>query len=336
MNIGNKIKQLRTHKALSQSELAEILHVTPQAISKWESNASQPDIQQLPALASYFGITIDELFEYPTDLEYERIEQMIENDTVMTLEFLMHSEDFLLTEIKKDPKNYRAISQLADLYHYQACKLNEKAIHYSLEALKLKPDNKADLCTLSNASQGYAFDWNIGNHSKLIERLQTLLKIDPSLDRTKLVLLDNLIADHRYSEAIELLNHNQHLDLFPFYTVWIEEHKYGFEVTKNKYQDLITTYQDNWKILMSVANRYASNQCYQEAIEIYERTHEVAPRPRYVDPLSCIAYLHKSLGNKDKAIETWRRELVLLKEEWNITKGELVSEIRENIERIDK
>ena len=135
MNIGNKIKQLRTHKALSQSELAEILHVTPQAISKWESNASQPDIQQLPALASYFGITIDELFEYPTDLEYERIEQMIENDTVMTLEFLMHSEDFLLTEIKKDPKNYRAISQLADLYHYQACKLNEKAIHYSLEAL---------------------------------------------------------------------------------------------------------------------------------------------------------------------------------------------------------
>ncbi|MBE6113458.1 MAG: helix-turn-helix domain-containing protein [Erysipelotrichaceae bacterium] len=336
MNIGNKIKQLRTHKALSQSELAEVLHVTPQAISKWESNTSQPDIQQLPAIASHFGITIDELFEYPVDLEYERIDRMIENETVMTFEFFQHSEEFLANEIRQDPRNYRAHSTLADLYHYQACKLNEKAIHYAIEALRLNPDNKNDLCTLSNASHGHISDWNISNHSKLIQELQTMLKADPTLQRTKLFLLDNLIEDHRFAEAIKILEEGPDQELYPFYYVWIEERKVGFEAVKAKYIELVEKYTDSWKILMSVANRYASNHAYLEAIEIYEKAHEIAPRPRYIDPLSCIAYLYKNLGNTEMAIKTWERELVLLKEEWNMTKGELVSEIKGNIERIDK
>ncbi|MGN1344837.1 MAG: helix-turn-helix domain-containing protein, partial [Traorella sp.] len=130
MNIGNKIKTLRNKKALSQSELADILHVTAQAVSKWESNLSYPDINQLPTLASLFGITIDELFEYPSDLEYERIDHMIENGKALSNEFFDHSEEFLLNEIKNDPKNYRAISTLADLYHFHACRLNDKAVHY--------------------------------------------------------------------------------------------------------------------------------------------------------------------------------------------------------------
>lgn len=55
MSIGAKIKQLRTKKGLSQSELSDVFHVSTQAISKWESDTSFPDITQLPAIASYFG-----------------------------------------------------------------------------------------------------------------------------------------------------------------------------------------------------------------------------------------------------------------------------------------
>ena len=171
MSIGNKVKKLRVKKGLSQGELAEILHVSAQAISKWESNTSYPDISQLPAIASYFGITIDELFEYPIDLEYERIDQMIENGKALTNESFNHCEEFLLNEIKNDPKNHRAISTLADLYHFHACRLNDKASHYAMNALELKPDNKFDLNTLNNSSNGHVDDWNIGCHYKLIEKL---------------------------------------------------------------------------------------------------------------------------------------------------------------------
>lgn len=77
MSIGVKIKPLRTKKGISQSELSEVFHVSSQAVSKWESDTTSPDISQLPAIASYFGITIDELFDYSNVLQYQRIDHMI-------------------------------------------------------------------------------------------------------------------------------------------------------------------------------------------------------------------------------------------------------------------
>lgn len=333
MSIGNKVKTLRLKKGLSQGELAEVLHVSAQAVSKWESDTSYPDISQLPAIASYFGITIDELFEYPIDLEYEKIDRMIENGKCLTNELFVHSEEFLLNEIKKDPKNHRAISTLADLYHFHACRLNDKAIHYAMNALELKPDNKFDLNTLNNSSNGHINDWNIGCHYKLIEKLFKLVKDNPSNNTTKLYLLDNLIADYRLEEANAILNESD-LELKPYYRVWIKETQVGFMNVKNEYEILLNEYSNNWKILMEIANRYAFNKNYEDAIQIYERTFEVAPKPRYTDMLACISYLYRSIGKYDKAIDTYQRELVLLKEEWNITKGELIDEIKNNIEKL--
>ena len=62
--IGQMIKQLRKAKCVTQEELAGALHVSYQAVSKWENDTAQPDIMMMPALAAYFGVTIDELFGY--------------------------------------------------------------------------------------------------------------------------------------------------------------------------------------------------------------------------------------------------------------------------------
>ena len=59
--IGKQIKKLRTEKKMTQKELAEILHVTPQAVSKWEREESNPDIQLLLELSHYFHVSVDEL-----------------------------------------------------------------------------------------------------------------------------------------------------------------------------------------------------------------------------------------------------------------------------------
>ena len=65
--LGNKIKTLRINKCITQTELADHLSVTSQAVSKWERNISSPDIALLPSIARYFGITIDELLNYRLD-----------------------------------------------------------------------------------------------------------------------------------------------------------------------------------------------------------------------------------------------------------------------------
>ena len=85
---------------------------------------------------------------------------------------------------------------------------------------------------------------------------------------------------------------------------------------------------------MEVANRFAFNKYYEKAIQIYEKAFVSAPKPRYTDMLACISYLYRSIGKYDKAIETYQKELLLLKEEWNITKGELVDEIKQNIQSL--
>lgn len=60
-NIKNKIKELRISKNLTQQQLADELHVTKQAISKWEKGKSVPDIASVELISSFFGVSVDYL-----------------------------------------------------------------------------------------------------------------------------------------------------------------------------------------------------------------------------------------------------------------------------------
>ena len=59
--IGGRIAKFRKEKGMTQEELAGHIGVSSQAVSKWENDASCPDISLLPKLAKILGITVDEL-----------------------------------------------------------------------------------------------------------------------------------------------------------------------------------------------------------------------------------------------------------------------------------
>ena len=61
MEFNEKLQELRKKKGLTQEELAELLYVSRTAISKWESGRGYPNIDSMKAIATYFGVTIDEL-----------------------------------------------------------------------------------------------------------------------------------------------------------------------------------------------------------------------------------------------------------------------------------
>lgn len=58
--IGQQLKELREAQDLSQSEVANQLHISRQTISKWELNKSLPDLQSLQQLAVLFSLSLDE------------------------------------------------------------------------------------------------------------------------------------------------------------------------------------------------------------------------------------------------------------------------------------
>lgn len=62
MDLGNRIATLRKDKNMTQEQLAVMLNVSNQAVSKWEASQCCPDVTLLPQLADIFGVTIDSLF----------------------------------------------------------------------------------------------------------------------------------------------------------------------------------------------------------------------------------------------------------------------------------
>jgi len=64
LDLGTKIRNLRRRDSRTQEVLAEALGVTSQAVSRWESGGSYPDMNLIPSIANYFNVTIDELFGY--------------------------------------------------------------------------------------------------------------------------------------------------------------------------------------------------------------------------------------------------------------------------------
>ena len=65
-SIGEKIAELRRERKMTQEELANMIGVSSQSVSKWENNVTMPDIVLLPIIAGIFEVTVDELFSVET------------------------------------------------------------------------------------------------------------------------------------------------------------------------------------------------------------------------------------------------------------------------------
>jgi len=63
MTIGEKIQTLRKQYGMSQEQLADALNISRQAVSKWENNESQPDIENLIEISNMFSVSTDYLIK---------------------------------------------------------------------------------------------------------------------------------------------------------------------------------------------------------------------------------------------------------------------------------
>lgn len=80
---GNTFKTLRKQRNLTQEQAAEFLGVSSQAISKWETNSTFPDISLLPIIADFFNVSIDYLLCYDFTKRNEEIERICQESKAL-------------------------------------------------------------------------------------------------------------------------------------------------------------------------------------------------------------------------------------------------------------
>ncbi len=140
INLGAKIRELRKKKGLTQEELAVKLNVSSQAVSKWEIGTCYPDMAQIPVIANFFGVSLDELFCYDVAQRSAKIDEIITEHNKFFWNNRSKSEEILLNGLKEYPDNERLLTELMELYSSKGITENtDKAISL---AMQLSADTK--------------------------------------------------------------------------------------------------------------------------------------------------------------------------------------------------
>lgn len=133
MTFVQRIKELRRNADMTQESLAELLSISPQAVSRWETDMAMPDISLLLPLANQFEVTTDHLLGLDT---YQRDLRKAEFDEAFH-EYYKHDDkersyQFALCAAAEYPGNMEYTEWLASAEYYIALLHSDAADHQRL------------------------------------------------------------------------------------------------------------------------------------------------------------------------------------------------------------
>ena len=120
MSFGKTIKKLRREREMTQEQLAEILSISPQAVSRWETDMAMPDISLIAPLCNLFNVTSDELLEIDLAQKQKYIKGICdEAEKYSHRGYLADAQTILENGLKKYPDNIDLIYELMFLSFWQ-------------------------------------------------------------------------------------------------------------------------------------------------------------------------------------------------------------------------
>ena len=304
-SIGKIIRKIRKEKNLTQEELAEQLHVTSQAVSKWENETGLPDITQIVPLCRALGISADELFGIFGTNADEDIEKFIEK-----------CEEYIGSTELEDEEEYDVV--------YKRC----------LEKLKAYPNNiKLLVYTLSGACI-YAFKCRKNGNTEEAQKAFNEAKREANLIiqygknihdimtahmwLVKLYCRFNMLEEAK-KETVYFPKNSDYTEGSQLAWVYCYENNNDEEIKTrcNNFSNIITSLEHE---LIMLGNAYKRKGMYKEALATYETfvktVQAIYGEEEYTPPLHTwywiymhIAHCYLELGNIEKAIDCLEDEL---------------------------
>lgn len=198
LKLGENLKKFRLQRELTQEQLADVLCVSAQAVSRWENGTTYPDITLLPTIASYFEITLDELMGMENWRSEEQLKKLLGQLEENGSKGLIYENILLLRDaVKTYPTNYelqfRLVNQLAFCEYKDGRGLSEEEkISFNREAAEIGNrilSHCTDGAIINQTTQQLCYIYSsLGEKEKAIEYAKKL----PNIGCTDTVVLGDL------------------------------------------------------------------------------------------------------------------------------------------------
>lgn len=210
MDIGKKIKELRTKRNLTQEELAQRLCITPQAVSRWECGISVPDISMIPLISRTLSVSADILLDCntPNGIDFESCKELgcsgeilnqSQIDSIFVsngTEILNQNQIYSMLVSSGTPKKV-LIADDSDFMRMMLADILKKAGHTVVQAdngklaLKVLEKEKIDVCILDIMMPE-------------MNGIDTLKQIIANIPDMPVIMLSALCNEHIVREALEI------------------------------------------------------------------------------------------------------------------------------------
>ncbi len=194
MNLQYKLRQLRRQNGFTQEDLAEALGVTRQTVSKWENGCSAPDLSLIPAIAAFFGVSTDTLFEYDLLQSKRMVEDIVKRAADIRVERPAEAEAIIRDGLKKYPGNDILLNNL--LYTMDRETRAEEMMEVCQGLIAVTKDDEVRLDALRILAELYH---QKGENTLCAETLEMI----PEIYFTKLELMAELLDGETSRDAAE-------------------------------------------------------------------------------------------------------------------------------------
>ncbi len=273
---SKNLRKLRLEKKLTQEQVAEKLGVSAQAVSRWETSVTFPDIMLLPEISRLYGVLVDDLFK--DDLQgYDNLAQRllaVYEDTYKHEDFMTAYLEYerMVKEGSMEAADYRGYGWL-HMRMFQICKM--KTLEYFGKALELSKDTDRDFYYHAKIGMVCFRVAEAGDGQKCIEEQLQAVKEEPENAGEWVCLADAYYNAKQYEECYRVV------------------------------KDVIARFPEETYIYCIAGDVCKELKKYDDAYMYWEKHLEL--NPKMVESLVGIAECHEELGEYEKAYETWMR-----------------------------
>lgn len=272
-HFSENLRKLRISKNFTQEQVAEMLKVSPQSVSRWECGNTFPDIMLLPEIARLYGVTVDDLYHENT-IAYKnyaaRLAAVYEDSHAL--------EDFIRADaeysrlLKNEQYTMDDLRLYALVHHQQMHDAKRKALSLFEQALHMGPAADAETYYRVKRHKAYLL-FQIGRGKEALEAQEKSYNLAP----------DN--AD----EAACMIS--------VYYDAKQYERVYEF------YLKVIDKFPTEYNLHVTAGDACKELKKYEEAFACWEKAMNLGTK--WYDAKFSIAFCYEELGEYKKAYDMW-------------------------------